>query len=370
MKRNLKVMVSAFVALMTMPVFAQTTVNVEPAKLSAEETTKVSNILNSKPAEKNGISKKDSTYFSMLLANGNQPIVRKVTEAGILGGKVKASVGDSVRVFITRKEGGFEVYYDVFHRVDSENTTATAKTRVAGAPALNGQAIARTRRSVTEQEGSKTATYTKTSLNQVSDEYIEAVKAGEAKLFDNVSTDVEGKKINKLFVGANAGGNFAFNGSELHPEFGLELGWETKYMILAARGVMSWSNFNETAGENEVSEDHKVLKNASVTGRYINYRVTAEAALKLLQSVGYTNWVALYVEGGLGLSRTDGDAAEASSTLVGLTVGAGLEGQYTIAKKVALVGRLGGVLLPKNYHDSRQDFNLGLNASVGIRFLL
>lgn len=348
--------------------FAQT--QNEPAKLSAEETTLVINTLDSLSAEKIGISKRDSMYFRELIANGNQPIVRRVNEAGELAKKVDAEVGDSVRIFITRSANGFVVFYDVFRKVGSKNTNAVVKTRVAGEPALNGKAVARTRRSVTEQEGAKSATYTRTTLNNVSDEYIEKVKAGEAKMFDNVSTDVEGKKINKLFVGANAGGNFAFQGSELHPEFGLELGWETKYMILAARGILSWANFNETAGENELSDDHQVLKNASVTGRYVDYRVTAEVALKLLQSVGYTNWLALYVEGGLGLSRTDGDAAEASSTLVGLTVGAGLEGQYTIAKKVALVGRLGGVLLPKNYHDSKQDFNLGLNASVGIRFLL
>lgn len=346
--------------------FAQT--QNEPAKLSAEETTLVIKTLNSKPAAQIGISKRDSMYFRELIANGNQPIVRRVNEAGELAKKVDAEVGDSVRIFITRSANGFVVFYDVFRKVGSKNTNAVVKTRVAGEPALNGKAIARTRRSVTEKDGNKTATYTKTSLNQVSDEYIEAVKAGEAKLFDNVSTDAEGKKINKLYAEINAGGNFTFNGSELHPQFGGALGWETKSMLLAVRGNVSWNSHNQTAGENELSEDHQVLKNASVNGRYVRYDAKAQLGYKFVQSVRMKDYVAAYVAAGLGYCKTDGDAAEASSALVGFTAEIGLEAKKAITDNIAVVANAGVGNINKNYHDSKQDFNVAVNGSIGLRF--
>lgn len=96
-------------------VLAQTTTVQSPATLTVEEVTAIKNALTSNSAKAMGMLPSDSTYFMMLLENGNTPLIAEVEQSGALG-KVDAQAGDEVKVFIVRTATGFNLYYDVVRK--------------------------------------------------------------------------------------------------------------------------------------------------------------------------------------------------------------------------------------------------------------
>jgi hypothetical protein len=95
--------------------YAQDSTTKSPATLTAEEVTAIKNALTSNSAKAMGMLPSDSTYFMMLLENGNTPLIADVEQAGVLG-KVDAKPGDEVKVFIIKTSNGFDLYYDVVRK--------------------------------------------------------------------------------------------------------------------------------------------------------------------------------------------------------------------------------------------------------------